>query len=535
MERSKGTAAIPLKERREEDIAAEGSVNEPLKDVNASGHVQQLDRNFNLISICAVGIVTGNTWAALGGSIAVAIYNGGPPGVIYEFITDSVCYWFVAASIAELASAIPSAAGVYHWASVTPGARYGGICSFFAGFWNLSAYILGGASISSIVGNMCVQMYATNHPEFVAKPWHVFVAYIIVTWCACATVLFMNRAMPSVQNLGIFLILAGVLVTILVCAIMPGNGGRPPHASNEFVWTEWSQDTGYSSDGFVYLMGMLNAAFAVGVPDVVSHVAEEVPNPESNLPKAILAQIIIGFTTGLAYLIAIFYAINDLDSVLSSSNTFPLADIYRQATGSRAGAVGLVLVVLLPSLCNLIGIYIITGRTLWTLARDDAAPFSAWLGQISPRFRNPFNATITCCGIITVLGCIYVGSTTAFSAFVGSYEMLSTLSFLITILPNLLTGRRKIIPGPFRMSNKIGFVVNTVACVYIAVFLVIFAFPYTLPVSAQNMNYACLITGGFTVFIALWWMVRSRRGYVGPKVRMGHASAPSHIQEFGNA
>ena len=47
-------------------------------------HGQQLDRNFSLLSICATGLVVGNTWAALGGSIAVAIYNGGPPGVIYE-------------------------------------------------------------------------------------------------------------------------------------------------------------------------------------------------------------------------------------------------------------------------------------------------------------------------------------------------------------------------------------------------------------------------------------------------------------------
>jgi choline transport protein len=42
-------------------------------EVNEAGHVQELERNFSLFSICSVGIVTGNTWAALGGSIAVAI------------------------------------------------------------------------------------------------------------------------------------------------------------------------------------------------------------------------------------------------------------------------------------------------------------------------------------------------------------------------------------------------------------------------------------------------------------------------------
>ncbi|KMP08380.1 hypothetical protein CIRG_08061 [Coccidioides immitis RMSCC 2394] len=37
--------------------------------VNASGHKQELERNFSLLSICGVGITTGNTWIAMGGSI----------------------------------------------------------------------------------------------------------------------------------------------------------------------------------------------------------------------------------------------------------------------------------------------------------------------------------------------------------------------------------------------------------------------------------------------------------------------------------
>lgn len=69
-------------------------------EVNETGHVQELERNFSFLSLCSVGIVTGNTWAALGGSIVVAIYNGGPPGVLYEFIAVSIFYWLVAASIA---------------------------------------------------------------------------------------------------------------------------------------------------------------------------------------------------------------------------------------------------------------------------------------------------------------------------------------------------------------------------------------------------------------------------------------------------
>lgn len=40
--------------------------------INASGHVQELERNFNFASILAVGIVTGASWPAIGGSIVIA-------------------------------------------------------------------------------------------------------------------------------------------------------------------------------------------------------------------------------------------------------------------------------------------------------------------------------------------------------------------------------------------------------------------------------------------------------------------------------
>ena len=37
--------------------------------INGAGHVQELDRNFNLLSACGMALTAGNTWAALGGSI----------------------------------------------------------------------------------------------------------------------------------------------------------------------------------------------------------------------------------------------------------------------------------------------------------------------------------------------------------------------------------------------------------------------------------------------------------------------------------
>lgn len=117
---------------------------------------------------------------------------------------------------------------------------------------------------------------------------------------------------------------------------------------------------------------------------------------------------------------------------------------------------------------------------------------------------------------VTVLGCIYVGSKTAFSAFVGSFVILTTLSYVTAILPHLLSGRKSVVPGWFWMKGLSGFVVNGITCAYIIVFIVIFCFPFSLPVDAAHMNYSSLISGGLSLFVLLFWFLRQST-YTGPR------------------
>ncbi|THV77801.1 amino acid transporter [Aureobasidium pullulans] len=496
--------------RSEQPEVEEGTIT-----VNTSGHTQELERNFSIVSICAVGIVTGNTWCALGGSIVVALYNGGPTGVIFEFLAVSVFYWMIGACIAELASAIPSSSGVYHWAAATSAPRYSKFIGFLAGYWNFFAWVFGSASMSSILANEVLAMWGLFHPDYVAERWHVFICYIIISWSCCAVVLFANRALPMVNNIGLFLTLGGCFLTILVCAIMPTTTGAG-HATTAAVWSSWSNDTGYKSNGLVFVTGMLNGAFSVGTPDCVSHLAEEIPRSRVNVPKAIAAQLGVGFVTGLFYLIAIFYSINDIGALMNNPYTNPLAELYRQATGSKAGSCGLLIVVFLPTVANCIGTYITCGRMLWTLSRDRATPFSSTLGVISPRWGNPFAATVACLIITTILGLIYIGSAVAFNAFVGSFIILSSASYLLAILPHLLSGRKNIEFGPFKLPDKLAAVIMPIACAYIVAFIVIFCFPYSMPVSAETMNYSSAITGGLTVIIALLYPWQCRNGFVSP-------------------
>ena len=358
-------------------------------------------------------------------------------------------------------------------------------------------------------------MYAVQHPDFTTQRWHVFVGYLLVVWITGLTVLYLNRALPSVETIGGFTVAMGVLISIIVCAVMPKSNGAP-YASKYSVWSDWENATGYTSSGFVFLLGMLNGAYSVGTPDVVTHLAEEVPHPSKNIPKAILFQFVFGFFSGLFYLIAILYGINDLDGVLNSSFLFPLAEIYRQTSGSRAGAVGLLFLAFLPTLLSCVGCYVTASRVFWTLARDKATPFSRFFSHVDNGHHNPFRAICFCGVFATVLGCIYMGSATAFSAFVGSFVVLSTLSYLAAILPHLLTMGRNVTPGWFWMKGATGFVVNGISSAYIIVFIIIFCFPFAIPVDAATMNYASLISGGLSLFVLIFWFIR-QNSYVGPK------------------
>ena len=69
----------------------------------------------------------------------------------------------------------------------------------------------------------------------------------------------------------------------------------------------------------------------------------------------------IGFIAGVLYMIAIFYSIHDISAVTTSVYDFPLAEIYHQATGTRGGALGLLIVAFIPTVITCVGCYITAG------------------------------------------------------------------------------------------------------------------------------------------------------------------------------
>jgi amino acid transporter len=179
--------------------------------------------------------------------------------------------------------------------------------------------------------------------------------------------------------------------------------------------------------------------------------------------------------------IAIFYSITDLDAVLGSNGSFPLAAIYAQATSNKAGTFGLLFIVMLSLLICLVGTVLTCSRIWWSLARDRATPFPKIFSKCNERLSCPVEATLLCAIISTGLGAIPLGSRTAFTDLAGSFIILTSASYAMCIAPSLFTGR-KYVPkeGYFRLGSA-GYALNAAAVTLIIFFDTIFCFRKSKP------------------------------------------------------
>lgn len=89
-------------------------------------------RDIGLLTIMCTGWNISNAWAAVAGTLAIAIASGGTVVIIYGIIVILVLGGCSVASLAELASVYPTAGGQYHWTSILAPKRWnrGIVCSY---------------------------------------------------------------------------------------------------------------------------------------------------------------------------------------------------------------------------------------------------------------------------------------------------------------------------------------------------------------------------------------------------------------------
>ncbi|GME61471.1 Amino acid/polyamine transporter I [Neofusicoccum parvum] len=470
------------------------------------GHEQELKRHFTVWSLIGLASTTTISWTGLGLGLITEINAGGPGAVIYGFILVWMLQCFLGASLAEFVSAYPTEGGMYHWVAAIAPRKHSGFLSFITGWWSVSGWIFTTASTNLVYAQNFMALIALYRSDLVIKAWMTFVVYQITNLATASIVLFGNKIIPAMNKFSLFYLqLAWFVLMVTVAAT------APRHNDAKFVFRTWINNTGWENNVICFITGLVNPLYSLGGLDGITHITEEMPNPSRNAPLALLCTLTIAFITGLTYLITLMFSVQDYAALGDTSTGLPLAELFRQATSSTGGAFALIFLLWIALGPCMVGSQLSTSRVVWAFARDNGLPQSQILSKVSARFKVPFNAQLLVTAVCAALGCLYLGSSTAFNAMLGSAVTINNIAYLIPILTNVLQGRRVLVRGKFHMGTWKGMAVNLVTVAWLVFAIVFFSFPYVQPVQAANMNYTCVCVGGIG-FIALgWWFVAGER------------------------
>lgn len=119
--------------------------------------------------------------------------------------------------------------------------------------------------------------------------------------------------------------------------------------------------------------------------------AEEVPDPHKNLPRAMILAPIIGAISSWIVLVVFLFVLGDIDEVTTSS-AGALLEIIFEAIGNRGGAVALLIFPVCSMAFAAIAIAASASRQVQAFARDQGLPFSRFFATQNEKLRVPVPA-----------------------------------------------------------------------------------------------------------------------------------------------
>lgn len=469
------------------------------------------DRRFGLFSLLSMGYSISNTAMTMTGSLGTGLANGGPIIFIWAQLMIFIMSICVACSLGELASAFPHAGGQYYWAAQLAPPRMRRSMSYLLGVLSWAGVVVNCASGSIAIPQMVIGMIILRNPNFSFKPWMLFLGYQLTN----ITLFFFNlceRLLPKFSMFGLFWSVATLIiifVTVLATA--------PSHQPASFVFTDFVNLSGWDSKGIAYLTGMLGSNWGFSCLDAVTHMAEEIPNPRTNVPKALLATVIMGIATSWPYAIALMFCVQDIDAVIQTPTLVPSLELFNQVlSGNINGAIGLQCLIVVVFFLAMVGAQTWQSRIAWAFARNKGWPFHRQLAKVAPHpFGVPIWAHLWSCLWVALLGCLYLGSSVAFNSFISGAILLQYLSYSMCVILLLIHGRENIQHGPFWLG-KWGYVTNIVTVIWTFICLVFYSFPPAYPTTAKTMNYVSVVIIFVFLYAGGWWFTVGRKQYIVP-------------------
>ncbi|MDQ2998983.1 MAG: amino acid permease [Chloroflexota bacterium] len=496
-----------------QSVQSEAVHDADVKELHSLGYAQELSRrmsgfsnfaiSFAIICILAGGLTSFATGFSAAGGASIGI--GWPVGSLFAFI--------VALAMAQIASAYPTAGGLYHWGSILGGKGWGWATAWFnllglifvVASVDVGLYLLLNGLILGPIFDMdlskvgIIPLFGTDF----SIPQFVIVSLIVISQA-----LFNHFGIRVTTMLtdfsGYLIFIVAIILTLALLVFAPSlDFGRL------FTFTNNTGDAGGGvwpqTDSMfkAFLLGLLLVCYTITGFDASAHTSEETRDAARVVPRGMLQSVFWSALFGYFLVCALVLAMPSVsDGAAQGFNVFywlfgnsAMPNILRVLL-----SVGIVLA---NYLCALAGLTSLS-RMTYAFARDGGLPGSNTLKTVSPVYRTPVVA-IWAGAALTIIGTLYAP---AFNVLAVGTAVFLYISYVMPIAAGLWQeGKTWTHKGPFNL----GALSKPVAVLAIIGGLIL------AWVGVQPPNEKVLYVGvGMAVVMVVFWFAFERNRFQGP-------------------
>jgi amino acid transporter len=478
-------------------------------ELRRMGYSQELRRNvsgfsnfavsFSIICILAGGVTSFSVgFCSVGGA---AIGLGWPLVSLFALL--------VALTMGQLASAFPTAGGLYHWAAILGGKGWGWAVAWF----NLAGLVTALAAVNLGLYEFLVAALGERiglDPKSVPEVQQSLLKIAAVTLLTVSQALFNHFGIRLATRLtdtsGYWIM---ILTVVLVVVLLAGaasyldperltrfdNFSGLPNGVDE-------KPVQHPTDNLfkLFLLGLLLPAYTLTGYDASAHIAEETIGATNHVPRAIVRAVIVSGLFGWVFLAAVVLAAPDLRAAAEQGDG---AFVYIVSGAAGRWAAPLYAgIALAQYVCGLATITS-ASRMAFAFARDGGLPFSTALRRVHPDYATPVVAIwiVAAFTIVCTLGVSYATIAAVCSVYLY-------LSYVLPIALGLMAhGRSWTTMGPWNLGGWY----RPLACLCVAwcVLLLVIA------VQPPNEQALWIVPGSLALLAAVWFGF-ARRRFRGP-------------------
>jgi amino acid transporter len=458
------------------------------------GYEQQLHRRMSgfanyALSLSIICILAGGVTSFSQGFCAV---GGAAVGIGWPVWT--LLALAVAATMGQVASAFPTAGGLYHWAAILGGRGWGWATAWF----NLAGLV---AVLAAI--NRGTIDFVASFLDLKLEPWATILTVSFVT---VSQGLFNHRGIGLTTRLtnfsGWWILIVAAALTIALLAATPS-----PNISRLWTFSNFGGDAGggvlpsTGSLSLLFLLALLLPAYTLTGFDASAHVAEETVGAAREAPRGIVRSVLISGIFGWLMLCAVVLAMPSVNEAAGKGND---AFGWTMKT-ALAGWLATALFVGIAIAQYLCGLATVTSasRMAYAFARDGGLPASRIVALVHSEFRTPVNAI----WLVVVLS-IALTVLAPYAAIASSAAVLLYISYVTpTALGAVAYGRTWTRMGQWSLGRwyRPLAVVATVACLGLV----------GIGVLPPN-EIAGWIVGGTMLLLLVCWLSFARKQFRGP-------------------